>query len=490
MLKKLLLTGCCTLGLLSAKAQLFIDTNYTIEQMINGFFGSSGDSISNIAYTGSPVSLAFFEGSQSNIGLNAGLFISTGEAISAVGPNISGGTTGNNNNPGHPWLDALVPGYTTLDASLVQLSITPVTDTLRFKYVFASEEYQEFVNTQFNDVFAFFINGPGLPSNDSIYVAADTIITPAYCVSCVDTFLILTEPYCYQAPFDSTLICYEIGDTLLTYCVNDFCGYDTTYYPSYWYTSPGGLNIAMVPNTNLPVAINNLNQFINTAYFVENDGGQTVEFDAFSTPLWAEIPVTPGETYTVTIAIADAGDWAFDSGIFLSIESIGGDSLLPVNVAFDALVPPPGGGNTVNFENNTFWATEWSWDFGDGAISTERTPEHTYAAPGTYTVQLKASNWCSTETFTQTVQLGVSGTNEPAETVFQVSPNPTHGLATLQLHQAANARVRVTNLEGRTVLDRTLNNGATLPLTDQPNGVYTVQVITNGQVFTQKLVKI
>ncbi len=489
MFKKLLLTGCCALGLFSAKAQLFIDTNYTIEEMVNGFFGSSGDSISNISYTGSPVSLAFFEGSQSNIGLNAGLFIGTGEATDAVGPNISGGTSGFIGNPGHPWLDALIPGYTTFDASIVQLSITPLTDTLRFKYVFASEEYKEFVNTQFNDVFAFFINGPGLPANDSIYVAPDTVYTDVYCTECVDTFLVLTEQLCMPIPND-TIVCYEAGDTLLTYCTYNFCGIDTILYPGYWYVSPGGLNIAMVPNTNLPVAINNLNQFINTSYFVENDGGPTVEFDAFSTPLWAEVPVIPGETYTVAIAIADAGDGAFDSGIFLSIESIGGDSLLPVNVAFDALVPPPGGGNTVQFDNNTFWATQWTWDFGDGTTSTERTPEHTYAAPGTYTVQLKASNWCSTETFTQTVQLGVSSTNEPAETVFQVSPNPTHGLATLQLHQAANARVRVTNLEGRTVLDRTLNNGATLSLTDQPNGIYTVQVITNGQVFTQKLVKI
>ncbi len=489
MLKKLLLTGCCALGLLTAKAQLFIDPNYTIEQMINGFFGSTGDSISNIAYTGSPVSLAFFEGSQSNIGLNAGLFISTGEAISAVGPNVSESTTGNLSNSGHAWLNALIPGYDTHDARLVRLSITPVTDTLRFKYVFASEEYQEFVNTQFNDVFAFLIDGPGLPANDSIYVAPDVLYIDVYCTECVDTFLIVSEPFCTSVSIDS-IICYEVGDTLLTYCSSIICGLDSIVYPEYWYYSPGGLNIAMVPNTNLPVAINNLNQFINTAYFVENDGGQTVEFDAFTTPLWAEVPVIPGETYNITIAIADAGDWSFDSGIFLSIESIGGDSLLPVNVAFDALVPPPGGGNTVNFENNTFWATNWSWDFGDGATSTERTPEHTYAAPGTYTVQLKASNWCSSETFTQTVQLGVSNTQEPAENVFQLSPNPTQGVAVLQLKQGENARVRVTNLEGRTVADRWMTNGATLSLADQPKGIYTVQVVSEGQIFTQKLVKI
>ena len=35
--------------------------------------------------------------------------------------------------------------------------------------------------------------------------------------------------------------------------------------------------------------------------------------------------------------------------------------------------------------------TDWSWDFGDGAGSTAQSPVHTYAAPGVYTVTLRAS---------------------------------------------------------------------------------------------------
>jgi PKD repeat protein len=36
-------------------------------------------------------------------------------------------------------------------------------------------------------------------------------------------------------------------------------------------------------------------------------------------------------------------------------------------------------------------ATGWSWDFGDGASSTQRNPAHIYTTPGTYTVVLTAS---------------------------------------------------------------------------------------------------
>jgi PKD repeat protein len=45
-------------------------------------------------------------------------------------------------------------------------------------------------------------------------------------------------------------------------------------------------------------------------------------------------------------------------------------------------------GLTVQFTKHTQGATSWTWDFGDGATSTQRNPEHTYADAGTYTVRL------------------------------------------------------------------------------------------------------
>jgi PKD repeat protein len=50
-------------------------------------------------------------------------------------------------------------------------------------------------------------------------------------------------------------------------------------------------------------------------------------------------------------------------------------------------------GLKVNFvDRSTGTPTSWSWSFGDGATSTEQNPVYTYAAPGTYTVGLKATN--------------------------------------------------------------------------------------------------
>lgn len=49
-------------------------------------------------------------------------------------------------------------------------------------------------------------------------------------------------------------------------------------------------------------------------------------------------------------------------------------------------------GDAVYFSNNSLHATRYRWDFGDGSISTEFEPQHTYTEPGSYNVQLIAEN--------------------------------------------------------------------------------------------------
>ena len=60
---------------------------------------------------------------------------------------------------------------------------------------------------------------------------------------------------------------------------------------------------------------------------------------------------------------------------------------------------------TVDFENLTNGATQYSWDFGDDHYSTETSPSHTYAEEGIYIVKLKAANSCSSVTYTEILVL-------------------------------------------------------------------------------------
>ena len=69
---------------------------------------------------------------------------------------------------------------------------------------------------------------------------------------------------------------------------------------------------------------------------------------------------------------------------------------------------------TVQFtDTSTGSPTSWSWDFGDGKTSNQKNPTHTYAAQGTYTVSLVASNSTGPS---QPVTKSVNVTQPPAPT--------------------------------------------------------------------------
>ncbi len=59
--------------------------------------------------------------------------------------------------------------------------------------------------------------------------------------------------------------------------------------------------------------------------------------------------------------------------------------------------------SSVQFNNASNNATNYSWTFGDGNTSTEANPNHTYATDGEYTVVLSAINSCGTVTSTQQI---------------------------------------------------------------------------------------
>ncbi|MCL7958452.1 MAG: S8 family serine peptidase [marine benthic group bacterium] len=60
----------------------------------------------------------------------------------------------------------------------------------------------------------------------------------------------------------------------------------------------------------------------------------------------------------------------------------------------------------------------WSWDFGDGATSTEQNPTHTYAATGTWTVVLEVTD---SDDLTDQVSHGVEVTQPSGPTVMYVA---------------------------------------------------------------------
>ena len=76
-------------------------------------------------------------------------------------------------------------------------------------------------------------------------------------------------------------------------------------------------NVAVLPDGNTIVSIDNVNAGMNASYYIDNSTGLTNIFDAFTTVLVTDIPVVACETYHFKLAIADAGDGVWDSGVFI-----------------------------------------------------------------------------------------------------------------------------------------------------------------------------
>lgn len=144
-------------------------SNLTPEDLVTSLLGD-GVTVSNVEFTGSNVAAGKFSGGSEIIGFDSGVILSSGSVHNVIGPNQEDGATGVNDLPGDSDLDALIPGYTTNDATILEFDFIPNNNVISFQYVFTSEEYNEYVNTEFNDVFGFFVNGENmakLPNSDT-----------------------------------------------------------------------------------------------------------------------------------------------------------------------------------------------------------------------------------------------------------------------------------------------------------------------------------
>lgn len=260
-------------------AQLVTNTNQSPAGLVQNVLLGPGVTVSNIQFSGSQQAIGFFDGSATNVGIDNGIVITTGTVLNngsgPHGPNNSTNSGLDNSAPGYFRLNNLLGGGAqTYDAAVLEFDFIPYSDTVRFKYVFGSEEYMEYVGTQFNDIFAFFISGPGIPGG--IQNIARLPNGDAVAINNVNNGTSNAGPCmnCSRYNFNGT-------------------GVEGPY---------------------------NANPFY-------------IQYDGFTDVLEAVSKVQCGQKYHLTIAIADVGDGIFDSGIFLEANSL--SSKVPVSIEYE-----------------------------------------------------------------------------------------------------------------------------------------------------------
>jgi gliding motility-associated-like protein len=252
----------------AAFAQIIVNSGQTAAVLAQKLTGE-GVTVSNAVLHCTPLAEGIFSVVNSNLGLDSGIVLTNGRAATlgaAVGVNGAAALLANNDNlmPGDSMLNHLA-GQTTLDACSLEFDVIPQGDTIKFNYIFSSEEYQNAVCSSFNDAFAFFISGSGVSGNENMALVPGT-----------------------QIPVTIN----SINDGVVG-------------------------SLGTISNcTNMGVG----SPF--TAYYIDNTSGTSLTHKGLTTVLQAIHAVNPCNTYHLKMVIADAGDAYWDSAVFLEAGSL------------------------------------------------------------------------------------------------------------------------------------------------------------------------
>ncbi len=138
----------------------------TPTQYVQSLVGG-GIVVSNVTFTGTPAQIGTFNGTNSNVGFDAGVVMAAGPINGLIG----GPAVADNGQPGSGIADndllavaqSVNPGiFSTNDAAILEFDFVPSSNVAAFNFVFSSDEYPQWINSTFNDVFAFFVSGPGI----------------------------------------------------------------------------------------------------------------------------------------------------------------------------------------------------------------------------------------------------------------------------------------------------------------------------------------
>lgn len=158
-------------------------------------------------------------------------------------------------------------------------------------------------------------------------------------------------------------------------------------------------NIALVPNTNIPVSVNTVRgpgticPVANAQYFEGfNPQNSPVSFNGQTKILTAKTDVIPGEKYHIKLVIADQGNGLYDSGVFLKAGSflgnkdLGADRLIAANNALCA-------GSSLVLDATTLGAT-YQWYKNNQILTGETNATYSVTSAGNYSVLISNSG-CS-----------------------------------------------------------------------------------------------
>lgn len=261
---------------LTVQSQMGVNVDTILQRHVAGegvviSNGKFNNQTGNVTY---PQIGTFNRNGFTNFPFERGIVLTTGDVSIAAGANNSyGASQAVSNMYVETALSSYTDGHNVSSSASLEFDFVAEADTFAFNYIFGSEEYCEYVNTQFNDVFAFILTGydatTGLPSTKNIAIIPNSITTA-----------------------------HPNGIPVSINTVNH--GYHDQYS-----NGPG-------------------TQPSNSQYFIHNNYGNTgIQYDGYTTALSAQSRIIACQPYHMKLAVANVGgtpsspDVALDSGVFI-----------------------------------------------------------------------------------------------------------------------------------------------------------------------------
>ena len=382
--------------------------------LVDNILLGGGVVASNHSYQGDSVQIGFFNAINTNLGLDSGIVMATGD-IDLLDPFFTGFGAALPNTVTDPDLLTVANSVPPLigqtfvvssinDVARLEFDFIPTSDTVKFRYVFGSQEYFGFENSQYNDVFGFFLSGPGIAG-----------------------------PY-----------------------------------------SNGAINLAVVPGSNppLPITISSIHNGgaggiftpTNDQYFVDNSALAFInDADGYTTVFTATAIVQCGQPYHIKLAIADGSDQGLSSYVWLEAGSFSSPVLDVVdNFGIDSTFMEIPCDSTILLTADGGAGATYQWFDDSGNML--GTDSSLYVGAGSYVVAATAIG-CAvfSDTFTvfskppPTFELGANY-NIPCNTTTLIDPVITGGTGNYT-YTWNNGSVDSSLLVGQGYYHLTINDG-------------------------------
>lgn len=310
---------------------------YTPQQLIEDILIDS-NCISNVQVTntvggdfaGNDQSFGFFDATGTTFPFQNGIVLSTGRLANVPGPNDSLSDDDATNWNGDSDLEIALQETNTTNATIIEFDFTTLANQVSFRYIFASEEYQEGnPNTcNFSDLFGFLIKPASAPVSDYTNIA----LVPGT-----------------QTPVKVTTVHPEIP--------NGCDAENETYFDTF--------NGSVAP----------------------------INFNGQTTILTATANTVPNITYHVKLVIADEQNFRFDSAVFLESGSFQLNTDLGIDRLFSTNNPICGP-ETITLNATQTGTSTYKWFKDNIELTTQTSNLLDVTTTGTYNVEVTLDNGC------------------------------------------------------------------------------------------------